>query len=78
VYGVAHRNPSGLPEPFGMRYLVPGQESPAPVGRYDESMQIWVTADGNPWHALADGDTQSETNNGDGAGSGSDSGTDLY
>jgi hypothetical protein len=78
MYVRSHQNRLRAPEPFGMRYLVPGQPAPARPGRYEENMQIWVTTDGNPWHALADGDTQSETDNGDGAGSGSDTGTDLY
>lgn len=69
---------SELTEPFGMRYLEPGAQPSASRGRFDDALQISVTADGNPWHALASGDTQTETSNGDGNQPGSDSGTDLY
>lgn len=77
-----NRTDSTPKPPFGMRFLTLPDPSPAKTtlsGGYDEALQMNVTADGNPWHALATGDTQTETDRGDGGpGSGSDSGTDLY
>ncbi|WP_367125534.1 hypothetical protein [Streptomyces phytohabitans] len=70
------------PVPFGVRHLVAPAASggDAPVLTYSESLQLSVSADGNPWHALTAEmpETQTETSNGDGNGPGSDSGTDLY
>ncbi|WP_367132470.1 MULTISPECIES: hypothetical protein [Streptomyces] len=69
------------PLPFGMRHLIPvNADAPAlpEGGGFDEALQIGVTAAGNPWHALMDGDTKTETTP-DGHGSGTDGdGTDLY
>ncbi|MGC0423226.1 putative ATP-grasp-modified RiPP [Embleya sp. AB8] len=65
-----------LPTPFGVRHLneveVPAQ--PAPGMHYDPQLQIGVTAEGNPWHALMPGDTKTATHL-DGK---SDEGTDLW
>jgi putative ATP-grasp target RiPP len=69
-----------LAAPFGMRFLTaPEPSQTAPVsGGYSEALQINVTAEGNPWHALLDGDTKTETTP-DGSGSGTDGdGTDLW
>lgn len=69
------------PLPFGMQHLKPvgdGLPTLPEGGHFDESLQIGVTAAGNPWHALMDGDTKTETTP-DGQGSGTDGdGTDLY
>ncbi|MFC5802132.1 putative ATP-grasp-modified RiPP [Streptomyces formicae] len=68
--------------PFGVRHLVspPPNTSEAPVITFSESLQLNVSAQGNPWHAEASNkpETQTETSNGDGNAPGSDSGTDLY
>lgn len=70
--------------PFGLRHLVnppTGSGGPeAPTLSYSGRLQLNVSADGNPWHALTAElpETQTETSNGDGSGPGSDSGTDLY
>ncbi|MFG3493580.1 hypothetical protein [Streptomyces sp. NPDC047928] len=68
--------------PFGVRHLVSPAPTngEAPVITYSESLQLNVSAEGNPWHALAAElpETQTETSNGDGSAPGSDSGTDLY
>lgn len=71
-----------LATPFGMRHLVspPPGTAEETVMSYSETLQLNVSAEGNPWHALAANkpETQTETSNGDGSGPGSDSGTDLY
>jgi putative ATP-grasp target RiPP len=68
--------------PFGVRHLVspPESETDTPVITYSDALQMNVSAEGNPWHALTAEmpETQTETSNGDGNGPGSDSGTDLY
>lgn len=68
--------------PFGVRHLVspPPNTSEAPVITFSESLQLNVSAEGNPWHAITAEmpETQTETSNGDGSSPGSDSGTDLY
>jgi putative ATP-grasp target RiPP len=68
--------------PFGVRHLVspPDKTGEAPVITYSDALQMNVSAEGNPWHALAAEapETQTETSNGDSNQSGSDSGTDLY
>lgn len=73
---------SALPVPLGARHLVVAPESGdtgLPVS-YSDALQMNVSADGNPWHALASvlPETRTETNNGDGSSGGSDSGTDLW
>jgi putative ATP-grasp target RiPP len=71
---------AALAVPFGMRFLTAPEAAQAtPVtGGYDEALQINVTAEGNPWHALLDGDTKTETVP-DGQRTGSDGdGTDLW
>lgn len=68
-----------LAPPFGMRFLTrPESREPQLSGGYSEALQLNVTAESNPWHTLASGDTQTETDTGDGTHGGSDSGTDLY
>ncbi|MEU5901397.1 MULTISPECIES: hypothetical protein [Streptomyces] len=73
---------TGTPVPFGVRHLIspPASNSEAPVIAYSERLQLNVSAEGNPWHAITAEmpETQTETSNGDGSGPGSDSGTDLY
>ncbi|SFC55639.1 putative ATP-grasp-modified RiPP [Streptomyces aidingensis] len=68
--------------PFGLRHLVSPPENTyeAPVMSYSDALQMNVSAQGNPWHALTAEapETQTETSNGDGSAPGSDSGTDLY
>ncbi|UQA35611.1 MULTISPECIES: putative ATP-grasp-modified RiPP [unclassified Streptomyces] len=68
--------------PFGVRHLVspPPSNNEAPVITYSEGLQLNVSAEGNPWHAITAEmpETQTETSNGDGSAPGSDSGTDLY
>jgi putative ATP-grasp target RiPP len=68
--------------PFGVRHLVspPENTSEAPTISYSNALQMNVSAEGNPWHALTAEmpETQTETSNGDGSAPGSDSGTDLY
>lgn len=68
--------------PFGVRHLVspPPNTTEAPVITFSESLQLTVSAQGNPWHAITAEmpETQTETSNGDGSSPGSDSGTDLY
>lgn len=68
--------------PFGVRHLVspPENTGEAPVITYSDVLQLNVSAEGNPWHALTAEmpETQTETSNGDGSAPGSDSGTDLY
>ncbi|AJT64868.2 putative ATP-grasp-modified RiPP [Streptomyces chattanoogensis] len=68
--------------PFGVRHLVspPPNTSEAPVITFSESLQLNVSAQGNPWHAITAEmpETQTETSNGDGNAPGSDNGTDLY
>jgi putative ATP-grasp target RiPP len=68
--------------PFGVRHLVspPETASEAPVITYSDALQMNVSAEGNPWHALTAEmpETQTETSNGDSNQGGSDSGTDLY
>ncbi|MGW0731321.1 putative ATP-grasp-modified RiPP [Streptomyces sp. NPDC002851] len=70
-----------LATPFGMRFLTPPEAPPfvpPASGGYSDALQISVTAEGNPWHALLDGDTKTETTP-DGSGSGTDGdGTDLW
>ncbi|GAA1927409.1 hypothetical protein [Streptantibioticus ferralitis] len=68
--------------PFGVRHLISPPEGTEedPVITYSEALQLNVSAQGNPWHALAANkpETKTETSNGDGSTPGSDSGTDLY
>jgi len=68
--------------PFGVRHLVSPAptNNEAPVITYSEGLQLNVSAEGNPWHAITAEmpETQTETSNGDGSAPGSDSGTDLY
>ncbi|MFE3473650.1 putative ATP-grasp-modified RiPP [Streptomyces bacillaris] len=68
--------------PFGVRHLVspPPSNNEAPAITYSEGLQLNVSAEGNPWHAITAEmpETQTETSNGDGSAPGSDSGTDLY
>ncbi|MFE5735958.1 putative ATP-grasp-modified RiPP [Streptomyces celluloflavus] len=68
--------------PFGVRHLVlpAPTNTEAPVITYSDALQLNVSAEGNPWHAITAEmpETQTETSNGDGSGPGSDSGTDLY
>ncbi|WP_156721844.1 putative ATP-grasp-modified RiPP [Streptomyces apocyni] len=68
--------------PFGVRHLVSPAptNSEAPVITYSDALQLNVSAEGNPWHAITAEmpETQTETSNGDGSAPGSDSGTDLY
>jgi putative ATP-grasp target RiPP len=68
--------------PFGVRHLVspPETTSETPVITYSDALQMNVSAEGNPWHALTAEmpETQTETSNGDSNRGGSDSGTDLY
>ncbi|MDI3407950.1 putative ATP-grasp-modified RiPP [Streptomyces cavernicola] len=68
--------------PFGVRHLVspPPGTSEATLITYNEGLQLNVSAQGNPWHAQASHqpETQTETSNGDGSSPGSDSGTDLW
>ncbi|WP_432137495.1 MULTISPECIES: putative ATP-grasp-modified RiPP [unclassified Streptomyces] len=68
--------------PFGVRHLVSPAptNSEEPVITYSEELQLNVSAEGNPWHAITAEmpETQTETSNGDGSAPGSDSGTDLY
>lgn len=75
-------NATTTPIPFGVRHLVSPapSHSEAPVITYSEALQLNVSADGNPWHALTAEmpETQTETSNGDGNKAGSDSGTDLW
>ncbi len=70
------------PVPFGVDHLIspPSTSTDAPVITYSETLQLNVSAEGNPWHAEAASqpETQTETSNGDGQNPGSDSGTDLY
>ena len=71
-----------LATPFGTRYLIspPPRTAEETVVSYSEALQLNVSAQGNPWHALTANkpETQTETSNGDGSGPGSDSGTDLW
>ncbi|MFE0701162.1 putative ATP-grasp-modified RiPP [Streptomyces sp. NPDC058872] len=71
-----------MPAPFGVRHLVspPPSTDDAPVITYSEGLQLNVSAEGNPWHAITAElpETQTETSNGDGSSPGSDSGTDLW
>jgi putative ATP-grasp target RiPP len=73
---------AATPVPFGVRHLVSPAptNSEAPVIAYSEGLQLNVSAEGNPWHAITAEmpETQTETSNGDGPSPGSDSGTDLY
>ncbi|MEU7162187.1 putative ATP-grasp-modified RiPP [Streptomyces chrestomyceticus] len=73
---------TATPVPFGVRHLVtpPSSNSEAPIITYSERLQLNVSAEGNPWHAITAEmpETQTETSNGDGSAPGSDSGTDLY
>ncbi|MCX2969350.1 MULTISPECIES: putative ATP-grasp-modified RiPP [Streptomyces] len=73
---------AATPVPFGVRHLVSPAPThgEAPVITYSEGLQLNVSAEGNPWHALTAEmpETQTETSNGDGNAPGSDSGTDLY
>ncbi|MFJ6214571.1 putative ATP-grasp-modified RiPP [Streptomyces sp. NPDC092296] len=68
--------------PFGVRHLVSPEQraTEPPVITYSDVLQLNVSAEGNPWHAITAEmpETQTETSNGDGSGPGSDSGTDLY
>ena len=68
--------------PFGIRHLVspPPGTSEAPLITYSEALQLNVSAEGNPWHALTAElpETKTESSNGDGKGPGSDEGTDLW
>jgi putative ATP-grasp target RiPP len=64
-----------MPAPFGMRHLTEAPAQTTPEVHYDGNLQIGVGADGNPWHALMDGDTKTETYP-DGATDGD--GTDLW
>ncbi|GAA2984905.1 hypothetical protein Sfulv_18570 [Streptomyces fulvorobeus] len=68
--------------PFGVRHLVSPAPAngEAPVITYSDVLQMSVSAEGNPWHAITAEmpETQTETSNGDGSSPGSDSGTDLY
>ncbi|MEV0282423.1 putative ATP-grasp-modified RiPP [Streptomyces sp. NPDC050610] len=68
--------------PFGVRHLVspPENTSEDPVITYSDALQMNVSAEGNPWHAITAEmpETQTETSNGDSNSPGSDSGTDLY
>lgn len=68
--------------PFGVRHLVSPtrKDTEAPVITYSDALQMNVSAEGNPWHAITAEmpETQTETSNGDGSSPGSDSGTDLY
>lgn len=68
--------------PFGVRHLIspPKEEKEQPVITYNDALQLNVSAQGNPWHALASQqpETQTETSNGDNQQPGSDSGTDLW
>ncbi|MGC0415033.1 putative ATP-grasp-modified RiPP [Embleya sp. AB8] len=68
------------PVPFGMRHLTPPRAGrPSPDGGYDTALQLNVTTTGNPWHALAAGETKTETDGGDGkAGNTDGDGTDLF
>ncbi|MEU6391994.1 putative ATP-grasp-modified RiPP [Streptomyces sp. NPDC046939] len=73
---------SATPVPFGVRHLVspaPANDE-APVITYSDTLQLNVSAEGNPWHAITAEmpETQTETSNGDSNAPGSDSGTDLY
>ncbi|MVO84255.1 hypothetical protein GPA10_05575 [Streptomyces sp. p1417] len=73
---------TAMPVPFGVRHLVspPPSDGETPVITYSERLQLSVSAEGNPWHAITAEmpETQTETSNGDGQKPGSDSGTDLY
>jgi putative ATP-grasp target RiPP len=68
--------------PFGVQYLTSPpstQKQEETLVSYSTALQLNVSAEGNPWHAMAGKpETQSETSNGDGKAPGSDSGTDLY
>lgn len=71
-----------LAVPFGMRFLTtPVAPSTTRLsGGYCDALQINITADGSPWHALRDSDTKTETTpDGNGPNTGSDpDGTDLW
>ncbi|MGW0826921.1 hypothetical protein [Streptomyces sp. NPDC002845] len=70
------------PVPFGVQCLVspPEASTEDPVITYSDALQLNVSAEGNPWHAITAEmpETQTETSNGDGSSPGSDSGTDLW
>jgi len=70
------------PVPFGVQRLVspPETSTETPVITYSDALQMNVSAEGNPWHAITAEmpETQTETSNGDGSSPGSDSGTDLW
>lgn len=67
-----------MPPPFGMKHLTQSPTKTAPAVFLDPRLQIGVTREGNPWQAMADGDTQTETTV-DGKGSNTDGdGTDMW
>ncbi|MER7959190.1 putative ATP-grasp-modified RiPP [Streptomyces sp. NPDC096030] len=63
-------------EPFAMRFAARQTSEPVDTSgvTYDQTLQIAITREGNPWAMTAAGETSSNTN----SDSQNDEGTDFY